>query len=884
MKWRVKHLWSLASVALALLLCPSLSAQQTGTVVGQVTRERDGSPLATINVSVEGTNVSTITGTDGRYTLQRVPAGPQTLLFRQLGQRPSERAVTVVADQRTTLDVVLAEQPITLGELVVSGVSRAPERVVEAPAAVTVINPVITRDVSATGQAPRAVAAVPGVDVVQSGMADYNVNARGFNTTLNRRVLVLQDGRDLAVAFLGAQEWNALAIPTEDLQSMEMVRGPGSALYGANAFSGVLALTTPAARDVIGTKLTVSGGAMPSRVLPDSTGTTLRADLRHAGVFAGGRFGYRVNLGYQRLNTWSKARTRFDGTDLINEYSAATDSSIPNQNEAGIEEVRPLTGQTLEPGTNSAIGAPDALTNIIGSGRLDYYMDGGSVLTLDGGYAQATNGVVVTGLGRVQIKDSRRPWVRAAWAADRFNLTAWYSGRTTPDSQVTLGSGTEFRETSGLYHVEGQANQDFASERGRVVIGGSYRNVRMNTAGTLMAPVNDDRSDYMYSAYGQVEYRITPKLRLVGAARYDNSNLYDAQFSPKAGIVYSPNERHAFRLTFNHAFQTPNYSEWFLVAPASAPSAVPWAVENGIEEYFTGLDANPGFSDLNLPTTIPWTFDSLTFARALGNDELTVETIDTWELGYKGDLSDGVFASVDLFFGEIKNFVTDLLPCVNPQFPCYSLTDEVNVPQNFDDVSDRIDLLESQSQLTPAEAAALRSQLGTLRVGYGAIDRQLSPFLATLPTGSRTAVVSYANAGRVLEYGAEFGIGARVSDEWRVDASYGYIKVLVREAPIDDLIPNSPSHRGSLGVMYQGRQGFDGSITFRFSTGHEWVAGVFLGWVPSRQTFDMNLGYVINNNVRVFLSGLNILDQQRFQMYGGSVIGRRILAGVTTTF
>ncbi|MEE8134829.1 MAG: carboxypeptidase-like regulatory domain-containing protein, partial [Gemmatimonadales bacterium] len=77
MKWRVKHLGSLAGVTLALLLysSPDLNAQQTGTIVGQVTRERDGSPLATINVSVEGTNLSTITGTDGRYTLQRVPAG-----------------------------------------------------------------------------------------------------------------------------------------------------------------------------------------------------------------------------------------------------------------------------------------------------------------------------------------------------------------------------------------------------------------------------------------------------------------------------------------------------------------------------------------------------------------------------------------------------------------------------------------------------------------------------------------------------------------------------------------------------------------------------------------------------------------------------------------
>jgi outer membrane receptor protein involved in Fe transport len=186
--------------------------------------------------------------------------------------------------------------------------------------------------------------------------------------------------------------------------------------------------------------------------------------------------------------------------------------------------------------------------------------------------------------------------------------------------------------------------------------------------------------------------------------------------------------------------------------------------------------------------------------------------------------------------------------------------------------------------LTPAEATALRSRVGTLGIGYGAVDRQLSPFLATLPTGSRTAVVSYANAGRVLEYGAEVGIGARLSDEWRVDASYGYIKVVVREAPVDELIPNSPDHRGSLGLMYQGRQGFDGSVSFRFSTGHEWVAGVFAGWVPSRQSVDLNLGYVINNNVRVFVSGTNILDQQRFQMFGGSVVGRRVLAGVSTTF
>ena len=628
----------LVTLTLALLSCvyADLAAQQTGSITGQVTRSRDGAPLASVTVSVQGTNLRTITGTDGRYTLQRVPVGTRTVLFRQIGQRPIEQTATIQTDQRATLDVEMVEQPIQLSGVVVTGASRAPERIVEAPAAVSVIDPVITRDMSVTGQAPRAVASVPGVDVVQSGMADYNVNARGFNTTLNRRILVLQDGRDLAAAFLGAQEWNTLSLPTEDLERMEMVRGPGSALYGANAFSGVLNLTTPSARDIRGTKLTVAGGALASSVLPDSTGSTLRADLRHAGVFADGRFGYRVNVGYSRTSTWSKARTRFDGTDLLNEYSAATDSSVPNQGSVGLEETRPLTGQTLEPITNSALGSPDPLTTLTGSARLDYYADDGSVFTVDGGIAQATNGVVVTGLGRVQVKESLRPWARVAWAADRFNLMAYYSGRSTPDSQVSLGSGIQFRETSAIFHVEGQFNEGFANDKGRVVIGGSLRNSRVDTEGTLMPAQFDDRSDTFYSFFGQAEYRFTPQIRLVGALRYDDSNLYKAQFSPKAGIVFSPNEDHAVRLTFNHAFQTPNYSEWFLRAPASAASDAPRRVENGIEAYFTALDANPGFSNLGLPTSLTWGFDSLTFARALGNDQLQVETVDTWEVGYKG--------------------------------------------------------------------------------------------------------------------------------------------------------------------------------------------------------------------------------------------------------
>ena len=67
---------------------------------------------------------------------------------------------------------------------------------------------------------------------------------RGFNSSLNRRILTLIDGRDPSVPFLGSQEWAAVSFPMDELATVELVRGPGSALYGANAFSGVLNMTT----------------------------------------------------------------------------------------------------------------------------------------------------------------------------------------------------------------------------------------------------------------------------------------------------------------------------------------------------------------------------------------------------------------------------------------------------------------------------------------------------------------------------------------------------------------------------------------------------------------------------------------------------------------
>lgn len=831
----------LALSGLLFLAAVPASTQSFGTVRGTISTV-DNVPITGAQVTLKGSSNTATTNRDGRFVMTRVPTGPQTFNVISFGYSPASIDLTVAEESSFTLQ--MKSTPLRLGDISVVAASREPEKIVEAPAAVTVVEPRVLQNIAATGQAPIALAQSPGVDLVQSGVNDFNINARGFNSSLNRRVLTMLDGRDLAIAFLGSQEWNSLPVSTDGFKSMELVRGPGSALYGANAFAGVINMTTYSPREAPGGKVSLAGGELSSFRLDGSYATTLND----------GAWGFRLNAGYSTNDTWSRSRTSADGLDLRREYADAVkginDFTVPAEGPEAI----PLNGQGLAAGTRSATGDRKPITTRYGTARLDNYTLGDGVLTVEGGASKVENEVLITGIGRIQVIDGVKPFARAAYTADHFTVFGWWNNRDSKKPQYSLASGAPLIEKSNIFHLEGQANTSFADGKGKFIAGASERVTQVNTEETLMRAADDDRSDKLHSAYAQLEYRISERFRVIGAGRYDQGDLFEGRFSPKGAVVFSPNENHSIRASVNSAFQTPNYSEFFLQAHAAAPI--------NLTNLEAGLRASAlGAALAGVPNGTLFSKSSTVAVIAHGNADLKVEQSLGYEVGYKGNLNDRTWITVDAYFNNITDFVTDLLPGINPNFPYWTAPDAVPAPYR------------------EALINAVRSNLATASATAAA-------GLTRDEDGKTVVMISYGNAGDVDQKGIDVGAGYQINDNFRVDGSISFFSFKVNSQQAGDkLLPNTPRRKGVINLSYEGlANGFDASLSLRMVPSYDWAAGVFEGPIPASETLNASAGYQINNRYRVSLTGTNILNQQRYSMYGGSIIGRRILAGVSAEF
>ncbi len=810
-----------------------------GVVAGVVRQVDARTPIALAQIEVEGTRLRARTDERGRFRLEGVPAGDVVLIVSWMSAGGQRVSVKLAPGASVEVQVEYRTVPFALKGVVVNGGARVPQRVIDAPVAIAVVERVQSRNYSTTGQFPQVIKGLPGMDVSANGIHDFNVNTRGFNSDLSQRLLVLLDGRDLAIPFLGAQEWSALSTPLEDVERIEVARGPGAALYGANASNGVINIISPAPRDVTGSKVSFAGGEL----------NTMRGDLRHSRVFgANQQFGLRANLGISRSQDWHTARTNIG--DFEREYAATIDtSSFPVRTPAPGFEVLPLNGQTVAGIPGTARGQPDPVENIYGSTRLDYYRASGAIATLEGGAARASNQLFMTNVGRFQVDRAWRPWARAAWSDKRFSAMGWYSGRSS--DQHSLASGAPIQEKSSLLQVESQWNGLTLGGRMRYVLGASYRRNLVDSEGTLVAAADDARNDWLGGTFGQVTFGFTPTLRLVVGGRADASNLFNSQFSPKAAMVYTPSENQALRISVGKGFQTPRMTNFFLQVPLGLPANLT-ALENAMRSAFPStLSGVPQGTLFSQSSAVP--------ALGLGNPDLGVEHITSYELGYRHAFDKRVNFTIDGFYSVVRDFVSALLPYANSAYAPWT----------------------APASVSPAARGALeRAVLGALGPGSG---------LTRLNDGARTSAIvfSYGNAGRATEWGVEFGGGLAVSRTVHIDANYSYFGYRVDDGvplvPGDLIVPNTPAHKGNVRVAYTASR-FDTWTRATAASAHDWSSGFFRGRIPSTGTVDAGAGFLMSQRVRVHTIATNLFDQRRYRIYGGSIDRRRVLAGVTGFF
>lgn len=788
----------IAGLLLTILLLIPATVLADGRLEGRVTGS-GGTGLAGVSVLINETAVSVLTDQGGRYSFDRVPSGTFSVTFA-LGNNVLTVTGVRITDGPVSLDQSVDWSTTFADTITVYAASRRIEHLFDAPSSVAVIDESTIAREAAHAQLPRALASTPGVEITQSGMFDFNVNIRGLNSSLNRRVLTLLDGRDAASVLVGAQEWAAAALPMDEIARIEVVRGPASALYGANAFNGVIDMTSKQPRDTAGGNIQLSVGE-------NSTG---HVSMRHAGVF-GTTWSYRAQGMYGRTGDFFVARNE------TVEYPG-----LPP------EVIAPATDRT-------------EFMNL--GGRLDHYLPA-KILTLEGGWARADGNLLLTGAGRPQNRGVQRPWVRSAFQTANWRAFGYYDSRK--GEMLSLSAGNVIVDDSTRLHGEVQRQFGYAAGRGRVAAGGALRYERADTrdesgASTILRDVEDAWSG---AVYGQIDHDLTNRLRILMAGRLDSSTLHDTKISPKAGLVQQISPTQSVRLTYGRAFQTASFVQYFTRVSVQ-PSLSLAALEAALAPVLGGVPL--GFQQVPV--------------LALGNEDLRVEQIDSFETGYSSVVAGRLVLGANYHYDHVTDMITPLLPQVgtslgriNPEFGPYQ------PPAALGTVQQAIVLGALSAALPPNLFAVMSNDLDS------------SPIFA---------VASYTNLARVTVQGAELSANYFLNRKVKADLGVAWTDFSVaKDIPEQPVSSNTPPWSVRLGIAYTDDRK-SASLLYRWSDHFDWTGGIFRGPVPSYSVVDLAAGYKLGMRTRVSLSVANLLDNEHYEIFGGDILQRSALLTLT---
>jgi iron complex outermembrane receptor protein len=592
--------------------------------MGVVTTSDDEAALGEASVWIVGTNLGALTSADGLFTIAGVPVGPQVVRANRIGLADATVHVDVVEGQTVRLEITMSTSPVRVDGISVSG-SRRIEKVTDAPVSLSILSgEQLSR--SAELSYVEVLERMRGVDSYRTGIANVTPNARGFTSGLNYRFRVLVDHRMAHVPTIGTPAGFAYPVMSEDIERMEAILGPSSALYGPNAHNGLLHIITKHPREYPGTSVTLGVG----------TNSTLSGRVRHAGAFD--RFAYKVNAEYLSGDDWIK-----DDTVAIDDFGQVYTESADN----AVESIR---------ATASIYYFPSSDVQIIGTaGRA------------------MTDALITTNTTRNQVTDFTLDFQQLRVESPRFFAQAYRTGNdngrshaieTKVAAQVaSANAGAPISEEEAISQVrliengyrlnyEAQANDrfDLGAVGIRWIVGAQHEDIRPNSQGTLFAEGRanlDDPSTGAFQVrqtgvYGQAEFELDEHWRIIAAGRYDRHDLYESQASPRFAIAYRLPDAGSFRITYNRAFQAPEVLATDLLAPAGVipGTSIPIVV------YGNGY----GFELSDGSVIAP----------------LSPERNTTYEVGYKGMLGGRLFVDVNAYQSRYENFQSPATAITNP--------------------------------------------------------------------------------------------------------------------------------------------------------------------------------------------------------------------------
>ncbi|RMF63757.1 MAG: TonB-dependent receptor, partial [Calditrichaeota bacterium] len=410
----IRHLVSISSILAFFLLAGASALCQENALRGTVSDSESGSPLPGANVLVVSQSLRTGTATDanGRFELTGLPPGTYTIDVSFIGYERRKVVLQLGRSQVKRLDFALKPIGVRVNPVTVTA-SKRPEKLLDAPASITVID-AQTVEKRTVLTAADHLKALPAVDVISAGLNQSRVVIRGFNDLFSGSLLSMVDNRITRIPAVRLNAFQLIPTSNLDIDHIEVVSGPASALYGPNSANGVVHVLTKSPFDSRGTAVSLGGGER----------NVLLGTIRHAGSLHE-RIGYKLSLQYYR----GKDFPSYDPAEQAARQAAIAAGADPDTLKIGAR-IFDIESTNFD-------------------ARVDFRVTDKATFIVNGGFSRGDN-IEMTNQGAAQALDASFKYIQGRFTYKNLFLQAFLNKIDTGNTYF-LRTGQKIINNSSLF-------------------------------------------------------------------------------------------------------------------------------------------------------------------------------------------------------------------------------------------------------------------------------------------------------------------------------------------------------------------------------------------------------------------------------------------------